>query len=194
MSVPEPHWTQLDEDKKKECQKLCADFNLHLCDLCDCKILVNVSTQRLHLIKSNKLICSYIISTGANGVGQKEGSGQTPLGLHVIASKFGDTASPFAVFKSRVVTGEIAKPNAGDDLILGRILWLKGKQPGYNQGGDVDSHGRYIYIHGTNDIIRLGRPASAGCVRMHPVNVVELFATISVETPVLIYTSYSNSR
>ena len=99
MSVPEPHWTQLDEDKKKECQKLCARFLTSISAIsASVKFPSMCQHQRLHLIKSNKLICSYIISTGANGVGQKEGSGQTPLGLHVIASKFGDTASPFADF------------------------------------------------------------------------------------------------
>lgn len=31
-------------------------------------------------------------------------------------------------------------------------------------------------IHGTNDISRLGRPASAGCIRLHPGNAAKLFA------------------
>ncbi|MCX7565526.1 L,D-transpeptidase [Sulfitobacter sp. F26169L] len=31
-------------------------------------------------------------------------------------------------------------------------------------------------IHGTNQIRRLGRPASAGCIRLHPSNAARLFA------------------
>lgn len=31
-------------------------------------------------------------------------------------------------------------------------------------------------IHGTNQISRLGRPASAGCIRLHPGNAATLFA------------------
>ncbi len=33
-------------------------------------------------------------------------------------------------------------------------------------------------IHGTTDVGRLGRPASAGCVRLHPENAKELFALV----------------
>lgn len=36
-------------------------------------------------------------------------------------------------------------------------------------------NGNYA-IHGTNQIKRLGRPASAGCVRLHPSNAAQLFA------------------
>ena len=36
-------------------------------------------------------------------------------------------------------------------------------------------------IHGTNQIKRLGRPASAGCVRLHPDHARELFAMVQQE-------------
>lgn len=38
-------------------------------------------------------------------------------------------------------------------------------------------HGNYA-IHGTTEVKRLGRPASAGCVRLHPDNAKELFALV----------------
>lgn len=38
-------------------------------------------------------------------------------------------------------------------------------------------HGNYA-IHGTNQIRRLGRPASKGCVRLHPDNAAILFALV----------------
>ena len=31
-------------------------------------------------------------------------------------------------------------------------------------------------VHGTNQISRLGRPASAGCIRLHPSNAAKLFS------------------
>lgn len=39
-------------------------------------------------------------------------------------------------------------------------------------------HGGYA-IHGTNDLNRLGRPASHGCVRLHPGNAATLFALVN---------------
>ena len=63
-------------------------------------------------------------------------------------------------------------PNA---TITTRILWLAGLEAGYNQGGEVDSHDRYIYIHGTSDFQSLGKPASHGCVHLADDDLVFLF-------------------
>lgn len=38
-------------------------------------------------------------------------------------------------------------------------------------------------IHGTDQISRLGRPASAGCVRLHPEHARTLFAMVQTEGP-----------
>jgi lipoprotein-anchoring transpeptidase ErfK/SrfK len=38
-------------------------------------------------------------------------------------------------------------------------------------------------IHGTNDISRLGGPASHGCVRLHPSNAAMLFSLVEHEGP-----------
>jgi lipoprotein-anchoring transpeptidase ErfK/SrfK len=38
-------------------------------------------------------------------------------------------------------------------------------------------------IHGTNDISRLGGPASHGCVRLHPANAATLFALVEHNGP-----------
>lgn len=67
--------------------------------------------------------------------------------------------------------GQVLPPakwrDGGDaDLILSRILWLDGLEPGVNKGGTVDSRARYIYLHGTNHEQLLGTPASHGCIRM----------------------------
>ncbi|QIB32540.1 L,D-transpeptidase [Ancylobacter pratisalsi] len=39
-------------------------------------------------------------------------------------------------------------------------------------------HGGYA-IHGTNDLKRLGRPASHGCIRLHPGNASTLYSLVS---------------
>ncbi len=65
-------------------------------------------------------------------------------------------------FNSRQPTGEIVQPNSpGRDPIVTRILWLRGKEP-----WNANSYDRNIYIHGTAEESKLGRPASYGCVRM----------------------------
>jgi len=39
----------------------------------------------------------------------------------------------------------------------------------------------HFAIHGTNQIKRLGRPASAGCIRLHPSNAAKLFNLVQLE-------------
>lgn len=182
-------WSLLDIQKSEEMERVCKEFDL---DLTDHQILINIDTQRLHLMHLGSCLRSYQISTAKNGAGQKEGTGQTPLGLHYIIEKIGDGAKPFEIFKSRVSIGEIAEPTVEGNAIVGRILWLQGVQSGFNQGCDlegniVDSHDRYIYIHGTNDITNIGMPVSVGCVRMHPDDVIDLFEKVPENTPVYIY-------
>jgi lipoprotein-anchoring transpeptidase ErfK/SrfK len=38
-------------------------------------------------------------------------------------------------------------------------------------------HGHYA-IHGINEVSKLGRPASAGCIRLHPDHAKQLFALV----------------
>lgn len=182
-------WDGFDEKMSNEVKKLCVQFNLS----CEKSfLLVNINTQRLHLISLEKVMSSYLVSTGKKGAGQVEGSGKTPLGLHYIAEKIGGEAKPLEIFKSRISTGELAEVNFGENVITSRILWLQGVEPGFNFGKDfqgrlVDSKERYIYIHGTNDYANIGRPESSGCVRMLPEDVMDLFGKIEVKTPVYIY-------
>ena len=76
---------------------------------------------------------------------------------------------------------EIPEEEAGArNLVTSRILWLRGLEPGVNLGGDVDTHGRYIYIHGTHREERIGKPLSAGCVLMRNSDIVELYDEVRV--------------
>ena len=150
-------------------------------------IIVDANDQRLYLFESNQLKFEFPVSTSAVGVGSEEGSNRTPLGLHRIAEKFGDGEPVGMIFKSRRPTGKLAtiqtRPIKGDgDDVTTRIMWLQGLQPGINEGKGVDSHARFIYIHGTPEEGLIGRPESHGCIRMNNKQVIELFNQVPVGT------------
>ncbi len=156
---------------------------------------VDSRLQRLYLWEpdpeGDRLIREYPVSTAKNGLGEQSGSYCTPRGRHRIAEKIGAGQPLYAVFKARVPTGEIwsrelAREKPGCDWILTRILWLEGLEEGRNRGGMVDSHDRYIYIHGTDEEHLVGTPASHGCIRMKNADVAELFDLVAEGTEVRI--------
>jgi hypothetical protein len=153
-------------------------------------IEIKLCTQHL-IFQSNSCIKTFPISSAKNGAGQLKGSGCTPLGRHIVRAKIGDGAALNSVFCGRRFTGEIytpelAKMNPNRDWILTRILWLSGKEAGYNRLGDVDSMQRYIYIHGTPDSEPMGIPLSHGCIRMRNADMIELFELTPVGTDIYI--------
>lgn len=156
------------------------------------KIEISIADQTLDLFDdSGKRVERYRVSTAANGAGEQSGSYRTPRGLHVVRAKIGAGAPSGAVFAGRRPTGEVWTPQLaeqfpGRDWILTRILWLSGKQPGFNRLGNVDTMRRYIYIHGTPENEALGIPGSHGCIRMSNADVADLFERIAVGTPVFI--------
>ncbi|MFH0921398.1 MAG: L,D-transpeptidase [Fibrobacterota bacterium] len=140
---------------------------------------VSVNDQRLYLVENHKIIRRYRVSTAKAGTGNKAGSGRTPLGIHRIFRKIGKGAVKGTVFKDRINTREVwdGKSVFGD-LILSRILWLDGVEPGVNKGHNIDTRARYIYIHGTNHRKGIGRPASHGCVTMKCEDIIDLFGRV----------------
>jgi lipoprotein-anchoring transpeptidase ErfK/SrfK len=154
---------------------------------------VSVSAQRLRVLDAGgALRAEYRVATARKGVGEVNGSNQTPRGRHVIRAKIGGDAPLNAVFRSRRPTGEIYSPqlrtrHPGRDWILTRILWLSGTEPGINRLGPVDTMRRFIYIHGCPDEDPMGVPSSHGCVKMRNRDIVELFDLVAVGTPVHIH-------
>jgi len=124
-------------------------------------------------------------STSRFGIGQNAGSNCTPLGLHRIAEKIGGGWPVGTVFKSRKPVGYTWR-GMPDAKITTRILWLEGLEPGFNRGGNVDSHARYIYIHGTGDETTIGRPASCGCIHLAADDLIPLFDKLPIGTLVWI--------
>jgi lipoprotein-anchoring transpeptidase ErfK/SrfK len=147
-------------------------------------ILIDIGTQQLSFQGR-----AWSVSTAKNGPGEKNGSFCTPRGRHIVRAKIGAGQPPGTVFVRRRPTGELWTPELhakypGRDWMLTRILWLSGKQPGFNRLGDVDTMRRYIYIHGSPDTAEMGKPGSIGCIRMRNRDVVELFDLVPPYTPV----------
>lgn len=153
------------------------------------RLTVCLATQTLRGHRGPDEEVVYRVSTAANGAGQEQGSWQTPLGRHRIRARIGAGAAPGAVFVRRRLTGEIWTPELHEqqperDWILTRILWLTGRERGFNRGGNVDTLRRFIYIHGTPDHEPMGAAHSHGCVRMTNADVIDLFDRVAPGTPV----------
>lgn len=155
-------------------------------------IFISTEQQQMSFFLNDLTVKVYRVSTGKNGVGELMNSECTPRGWHKIHSIIGTECAENSVFVARKWTGEVyssslalSYPNR--DWILTRILRLEGLEPGRNQGGNVDSFNRYIYIHGTPDTTILGVPGSRGCIRMRNSEIIELAK--SVTTGTLVYIS-----
>jgi hypothetical protein len=150
-------------------------------------LTVSVDTQTLSLFEDGKFVKKFPCSTSRFGIGQIEGSNRTPLGLHCIAEKIGGGEPAGTVFESRKVVGHTSQPEYADAKITTRILWLDGLEPGFNQGANMDSHNRYIYIHGTADQRSIGTPSSSGCVHLADADLISLFDLLPSGTLVWIW-------
>lgn len=147
---------------------------------------INLSKQVLYLYRNDTLLYTCPISSGAAGIGSEPGSGKTPIGKFIISDKIGHQAPENAIFISRQIAGLYpsdipAGMDENSDYILTRILWLDGTEP-HND----NTHERYIYLHGTNRTDLLGTPASHGCIRLAPKDILHIFDLVPVYTPVTI--------
>lgn len=152
-------------------------------------LYVSVQRQRLFHVRSGELLNEYPIATASKGLGAQVDSYRTPTGLHRVSEKLGDGVPPLGILKDREFTGEFADADfAGvdKDWITSRIFWLSGLEPGVNQGGSVDSHERYIYIHGTANERSVGTPSSMGCIRMKNNDVIALYDSVPVGALVVV--------
>lgn len=171
--------SELDQKGLKECLETCKKIqSLPFDNL----ILVNVASQKLHLMKDGAHDRSYDISANS----------QTPTGLLFVGEKIGEGQEADMVFEARQPTGQLAKADDEKSSIVGRILYLNETQEGINKETDekdagVDFKTKEIYIHGTNRIQEIGKAASDGSIRMRPMDVVELFDRIPTKTPLYVY-------
>jgi len=154
-------------------------------------ITVKISEQILRLSEDEELLAEFPVSTSSYGIGNRDGSFQTPLGHHRICEKIGESMAEDEVYIGRQSQGRLPDlqdkgVDLPDDIIMARILRLQGQEPGVNQGEGIDSYQRYIYIHGTADEARISQPVSHGCVRMRNKDIIDLFDKVDVNTDVWI--------
>ena len=153
------------------------------------RIVISIGKQRLTLLNNSRPEREYRVSTALNGAGEQLNSGCTPRGRHTVRLVIGRNCPLNTVFVGRRATGEIYSAELGlqqpqRDWILTRILWLSGKESGFNRGGECDTLKRYIYIHGTPDCNAMGEPLSHGCIRMRNRDIVDLSELAGVGTEV----------
>jgi lipoprotein-anchoring transpeptidase ErfK/SrfK len=149
---------------------------------CQDQILIDVTRQRLEVFSAGGDVrLSFPVSTSRFGLGSEEGSFRTPSGLFRIDEKIGDFSPAWMIFKGRIPTGSLAQEGGEEDLVLTRILWLKGLDR-----DNENTRDRYIYIHGTNQERLIGTPASHGCIRLRNLDMIDLYDRVGVGTPVII--------
>jgi lipoprotein-anchoring transpeptidase ErfK/SrfK len=145
-------------------------------------MIVSVPDQVLALVDRGKLIARYSISTSKFGTGDSAASFRTPLGTLFVSAKIGDRLPPGTVIKDRIPTGEVVAADApGRDPIVSRVIWLRGMEAQNQKARD-----RCIYIHGTPEERRIGKPASFGCIRMRSSDIIDLYGRVHIGTHVLI--------
>ncbi len=144
------------------------------------EVVISVAEQKLVVLRDGGLIRKFPISTSRFGLGDSFGSYKTPLGHLRVCEKVGDDLASGTVIKHRAATSEVLAANAaGRDPIVTRILWLDGLD---EQNRNAKARG--IYIHGTTEEKRLGKPVSWGCIRMRSQDVIDLFSGLALGTPV----------
>ena len=153
--------------------------------------LVKVDEQRLYVLEEGRARSPTRCPPPATVPEKSRIPARLLAGVHCVAEKIGGDAGVAEIFRSRKRTHQIAEIESGEtrtdqEHITTRILWLAGLEEGVNQGGSVDSHGRYIYIHGTHEEGLIGQPASVGCVRMKNRDVMDLYDRLEVSSLVII--------
>jgi lipoprotein-anchoring transpeptidase ErfK/SrfK len=126
-------------------------------------IIVNRQAFRLMLFKHLKLVKTYPVAIGRQGL-------ETPAGLYDVQSKQVNPSwhVPNSDWAGKLA-GRVIPPGPEDPL---KARWI-----GFNGGAG---------IHGTDDDGSIGSAASHGCVRMHIPDVIDLYKQVDVGNPVYI--------
>ena len=145
-------------------------------------IVVSVAEQKLVVLRDGEFWRKYEVSTSKFGVGDSFGSYKTPMGHLRVCEKIGEELAPGSVIKSRHATGEVLPANApGRDPIVTRVIWLDGMEE-----QNHNARARGVYIHGTTEESKIGKPVSYGCIRMRSKDVEEVFQEVNIDTEVQI--------
>jgi hypothetical protein len=152
-------------------------------------LIASLGEKKLFHFKIAVLVGAFPVSSGSRPRSCRDGSLGTPWGLHEICTRHGDGEPAGMVFRGRVAIGKRWQDDPGlrDNptcLVTTRILRLRGLEPGLNAGPGVDTHDRFIYIHGTNHPERFPDNISSGCLVMRDEDLIGLFEQIPEGTHV----------
>ncbi|MEI8234704.1 MAG: L,D-transpeptidase [Verrucomicrobiota bacterium] len=146
------------------------------------EIIIDLDEQEMKLFRAGQEVAKFPVSTSKFGVGDEFHSYKTPTGVFEVCDKTGGNLPLGAVIKRGKPTGEVLQPDApGRDPIVTRMIRLRGLEP-QNRHALV----RGIFIHGTPEERRLGKPVSWGCIRMRSKDVAELYRQVPVGARVVI--------
>lgn len=146
------------------------------------EVLISVAEQKMVVLRDGMWVQRFPVSTSKFGLGDSYGSYKTPLGKLRVCSKIGDGLPVGSVMRHRSATGEVLPANSrGRDPIVTRIMWLEGLE-----GCNENARARGIYIHGTVEEAKIGKPVSYGCIRMRSQDVMNVFDEVPVGTVVTI--------
>ncbi|MDD5349360.1 MAG: L,D-transpeptidase [Chthoniobacteraceae bacterium] len=146
------------------------------------EIVIDVDNQEMTLMQAGQEVAKFPVSTSKFGLGDEFRSYKTPVGVFEVCDKTGGTLPLGAVLKKGQPTGEVLQPDApGRDPIVTRMIRLRGLE---SQNRHALERG--IFIHGTPEERRLGKPVSWGCIRMRSKDVVTLYSVVPVGTRVVI--------
>ncbi len=167
----------------------------------DTLVFIDISLQKLFFITDTIIQKQYEISSAQAGASffAELRSNKTPLGLHKIESKIGDSLPIGNIIKMKKIldsvgiifrTGDII-PSDIEDIIMTRVLVLEGSEKGINKGKSskgkiIDTFYRGVYIHGTNNEADIGKTNSHGCIRMRNNDIVELYEMVNLTTVILL--------
>lgn len=127
------------------------------------KIIVSISQQKLYAIENNKIKYVFVVSTAYTG--HKVYGENHPLGL------------PQNDIHNHIGTFYIQKK----EVFHYSVTWHSNM---YYPLWYIYKFG--VAIHGTDEVEKLGIPASHGCVRLHPDNAKILYLWANVGIPVII--------
>ncbi len=145
-------------------------------------VAITLRDQKLTVFREGKKVKDYDIISSKFGIGSRNGSNHTPVGIHAVTRKVGEGQPTGMVFKACRPTGEVVPVDAaGRDPIVTRVIQLSGLE-----SSNHNSHSRRIYIHGTPEERNIGKPASYGCIRMRSEDVIDLYRRVHRGMPVAI--------
>lgn len=135
-------------------------------------IRISIRKQQLYLRNAaGAVIFTAPVSTARRGSGNGWLSKRTPVGRFRIASAYGKGMPKNMMFRAgcpiRVLRNYKSVRKA---VIMARVLALDGLD-----NTNRNTLWRNIYLHGTNKVHAIGRPASGGCIRLLPEDIVEMF-------------------